>query len=107
MDGSLILERTPNESITIYDGDSKIVVLICQIRSQNRVKLRITAPKKFTIHRTEIYNKIVKQSNREAVTGPAESTPADGREQADRRADGIRERETGKNENEKQKGTAI
>ena len=54
--GFLVIERQKDESITLFDGDSKIEIMICNIRGfkgNERIKIGIKAPEKYEIHRTE------------------------------------------------------
>ena len=63
----LVLTRKLGEGIVIGDG---IRVTVMDIRGK-QVKLAIDAPKEVTVHREEIYQRIVEE-NREAVS--ADST---------------------------------
>lgn len=59
----LVLTRKLGEGIVIGDG---IRVTVMDIRGK-QVKLAIDAPKEVTVHREEIYQRIVEE-NREAVS---------------------------------------
>ncbi|RLS57218.1 MAG: carbon storage regulator [Planctomycetota bacterium] len=61
----LVLSRRPNESIVIND---KIVITVIEIRG-DKVRLGIEAPRDVPIHRSEVYEAILKSS--EAVDEPA------------------------------------
>ena len=62
----LILTRKAGESITIGD-DIKIQVI--EIKGK-QVRLGIEAPKKFTIHREEVYIRIKEENKRAASKAP-------------------------------------
>lgn len=64
----LVLSRRPNESIVIND---KIVITVIEIRG-DKVRLGIEAPRDVPIHRSEVYEAILKSSETpEAVDEPA------------------------------------
>ena len=50
----LVLTRHPNEKIILIDGDSRIEIMIVEIRSDSRVRLGITAPNSVNIYREEV-----------------------------------------------------
>lgn len=52
----LVLTRSPNEEIVI--GDESIVIKVLNVVGQ-QVRLGITAPDNLSIHRREIYEKII------------------------------------------------
>lgn len=54
----LVLSRRPNESIVIND---KIVITVIEIRG-DKVRLGIEAPRDVPIHRSEVYEAILKSS---------------------------------------------
>ncbi len=62
----LILTRKPSESITIGD-DIKIQVI--EIKGK-QVRLGIDAPKKYVIHREEVYIRIQEENKRAAEKSP-------------------------------------
>ncbi len=66
-----LLEQNPGLPVTVQDGNRQLRIDSVTVDFIKGVQLHVSAP--------------------------AEPRPADGREQADRRADGIREMETGKN----------
>jgi sRNA-binding carbon storage regulator CsrA len=54
--GFLVIERQKDESITIFDDDSTIEIMVCDVRGNHgneRIKLGIKASEKYKIHRTE------------------------------------------------------
>lgn len=53
----LVLTRNIGESIIIGQGKEKITVTILKINS-TRTQLGVAAPKKISIHRQEVYEKI-------------------------------------------------
>lgn len=55
----LVLTRRIRESIIINDN---ILITILQF-NRNSVRLGINAPKDFSVHRAEIYKKILKENN--------------------------------------------
>ena len=67
----ILLEQEPGLPVVLQDGSWQFPIIAAVADAENGVRLYVSLP--------------------------AESRPADGREQADRRADGIREMETGKN----------
>lgn len=72
MNGSLSLTRREEQSILIFADDSKIEVEICGVRGtpgHGIVSLRVTAPKKVKIYRTELYDKIVRERKGPPVPG--------------------------------------
>lgn len=62
----LVLARKVNESIMIGDD---IEVVVVDIKG-DQVKLGIRAPKKVTVHRTEVFREIQEQ-NKQAALSPA------------------------------------
>ncbi len=67
----ILLDQNPGLPLTVQDGNRQLRIVSVTVDFIKGVQLH--------------------------VSSPAESRPADGWEQADRRADGIREMETGKN----------
>ena len=54
--GFLVIERQKDESIIISNDDSEIEIMVCNVRGNHgneRVKLGISAPGKYKIHRKE------------------------------------------------------
>jgi len=72
----ILLEQNPGLPVVLQDGCWQFPIVSVRADPENGVRLYLSPP--------------------------AESTPADGREQADRRSDGIGEMETGENENQEQ-----
>ena len=62
----LVLTRKPGESITIGD---EIKIYVIEIKGK-QVRLGIEAPKKFTIHREEVYIRIQEENKRAASKSP-------------------------------------
>lgn len=56
----LVLSRQPDESIII---NGNIVVKIVDVRGDT-VRLGITAPKEFSVHRQEVYESILREGKR-------------------------------------------
>jgi len=57
----LVLSRKKNESIVINDD---ITIVIVEIRG-DKVRLGIEAPKDCPVHRSEVYEAIVRERNRQ------------------------------------------
>ena len=66
----LVLSRKKNESIVI---DERIVITVIEVRG-DRVRLGIEAPRDVPIHRSEVYEAILRDMSVEPVN--PESTPA-------------------------------
>lgn len=62
----LILTRKSGESITIGD---EIKIQVIEIKGK-QVRLGIEAPKKFSIHREEVYLRIQEENRRAALKAP-------------------------------------
>ena len=61
----LILTRHANQSIIIGEGDDQIVITLLET-SRRQSRIGIKAPKKISVHREEVYEKIMikrQQSN--------------------------------------------
>jgi carbon storage regulator len=61
----LVLTRKTNESIIIGD-DVKVTVV--EVKGE-QVKLGISAPKRISVHREEVYLEIQKENQKAAATG--------------------------------------
>ena len=61
----LILTRRVGESIIISDN---ISITVCGIKS-NQVRIGINAPKDISVHREEIYRRILRESSNEENVG--------------------------------------
>ncbi len=62
----LVLTRKPGESITIGD---EIMIHVIEIKGK-QVRLGIEAPRKFTIHREEVYIRIQEENKLAASKAP-------------------------------------
>ncbi|OGT06131.1 MAG: hypothetical protein A2X78_02020 [Gammaproteobacteria bacterium GWE2_37_16] len=61
----LILTRHANQSIIIGEGDDQIIITLLET-SRRQSRIGIKAPKKISVHREEVYEKIMikrQQSN--------------------------------------------
>ena len=56
----LVLSRQRDESIVIGEGDDMVEITIVDVRG-DKVRLGITAPKKVSVHRREIYDAIQRE----------------------------------------------
>lgn len=56
----LILTRKANQSIVIGDGDNQVIVTLLE-SSRYQSRLGIKASKKISIHREEVYKRILEQ----------------------------------------------
>jgi len=61
----LVLSRKPNEKIIIGDN---IEIIVVDVRD-GKARLGITAPRNVSIHREEIYQKIVRENNENNTEG--------------------------------------
>lgn len=60
----LILTRRPTETVMIGDD---ITITVLEVRG-NQVKLAFEAPRDVTIHRSEIYARVLKERKQEKLT---------------------------------------
>lgn len=67
----LVLSRKKNESIRIGDD---ITLVVVEIRG-DKVRLGIEAPTDVSVHRTEVYDAIMRQKELERLRGDDETTP--------------------------------
>lgn len=56
----LVLSRQKDEMIVIGEGDDKVEITIVDIHG-DKVRLGITAPRRISVHRKEIYDAIQKE----------------------------------------------
>lgn len=63
----LVLSRKKNESIVI---DERIVITVVEVRG-DKVRLGIQAPREVPIHRSEIYEALMRLNDDEASQGAA------------------------------------
>lgn len=54
----LVLTRSPGEELVI--GQNEVIVEVLEVRG-NQVRIKITADKEISIHRREIYERIVEE----------------------------------------------
>ena len=62
----LILTRRPTETVMIGDD---ITITVLEVRG-NQVKLAFEAPRDVTIHRQEIYERVLKERKQEKLVSP-------------------------------------
>ncbi len=64
----LILARKIGEAITIAD---EITIKVMEIKG-GQVKIGVEAPRHVTIHRNEVYDRIVEENKKAALEAPAD-----------------------------------
>lgn len=68
----LILSRKPTESIMI-GNDIEIKILSC---SEERIRIGINAPKNVSVHREEIYRRLLNASEDDSKNNPKKAADA-------------------------------
>ena len=68
----LVLSRKKNESIVI---DDRIVITVVEIRG-DKVRLGIEAPRDVPIHRSEVYDAIRREAEKQSAPQPEVSSDA-------------------------------
>ena len=62
----LILTRRQDQSIIIGEGDDQIIITLLET-SRRQSRIGITAPKKISVHREEVYDKIMLKKQQDAL----------------------------------------
>lgn len=70
----LVLTRKIGEAIAVGD---EIFIRVLEIKS-GQVKLGVEAPNQITVHREEVYQKVLEENRRAALEAPADLTPLSG-----------------------------
>lgn len=65
----LILSRKKHEKIVVGDGESRITIMVTDIRG-DKVRIGVMAPPNVPIHREEVYDAIKRQGESLAPEGP-------------------------------------